>query len=258
MVAKTGKKKEETIQIIEVKKGVIDVCILGATPLICESMSFKTMKGLLGPPPKPTTLEKQARAKHDPLREYRDSVYIFDDPTSPTRIGVRSTAFKGAMCNTALDLPGAAKAQVGRLTYVQGDLINVYGVPKLFMAIVRTADMKHTPDVRTRAILPEWACRLTVEYVEPLLKRQDVINLLANGGIMQAIGGWRVGKGSGSFGQYRIVSPDDPDFLRIVQSGGRTAQLEALKSPEYYDVETTKLMEWFVVDSKRRGFEVAA
>jgi len=258
MVAKSKKEDQAEIHIIEVKKGVIDLCILGETPLISEAMSFKVKQGFISPPPKPSKSEQQARAKHDPMQEYRDSVYSFGDPTSPTHIGFPATAFKGAMCNAALDLPGAAKAQVGRLTYVRGDLINIYGVPQLLMAIVRTAGMEHTPDVRTRAVLPEWACRLTVEYIKPLLKQQDVLNLLAAGGIMQAIGGWRVGKGKGDFGQFHIVNEDDPDFLRIVKSGGRKAQLAALKSPEYYDEETAKLMGWFIVDSKRRGFEVAA
>jgi hypothetical protein len=54
----------------------------------------------------------------------------------------------------------------------------VYGVPKVFCAITRSADMNRTPDVRTRAILPEWACRFTVRFEKPILRDQTIADLL--------------------------------------------------------------------------------
>lgn len=42
-----------------------------------------------------------------------------------------STSFKGAIRSAALDMPGAKKAQIGRLTYIAGDFVGIYGVPKL-------------------------------------------------------------------------------------------------------------------------------
>ncbi len=167
-----------------------------------------------------------------------------------------ASAFKAALKSAALDLPGASKSQIGRLTYVEGDLVSIYGVPKLLMSVVRSADMNRTPDIRTRAILTEWACRVSITFVMPLLREQAVVNLLAAAGITQGIGDWRPQKGSGSYGQFALVGIGDADFDRIVATGGRDAQMAAMAEPECYDDETEKLLSWFDVESKRRGFKV--
>ena len=127
----------QEIHIIEVRKGVIDVCILGSTPIICQAMSAKAKMQILAPAAKKNAAEKASSLKHDPLQEFRDSPYKLADPLQPTYIALPATAFKGALRNAALDLPGASKSQIGRLTYVQGDMINIYGVPQMMMAVVR-------------------------------------------------------------------------------------------------------------------------
>jgi hypothetical protein len=231
---------------------------MGSTPLICQAMSAKAKMELLLPSQRKNAAERAGSLKHDPLQEFRDSPYKLGDPTSPTYIAMPATAFKGALRNAALDLPGASKAQVGRLTYVRGDMINIYGVPQMIMAVVRCADINRTPDIRTRVIIPEWACRLTVEYVQPLLKSAAVINLLAAAGITQGIGDWRTEKGKGDYGQFKIVAQDDANFQRIIATGGRPAQIDAMETPVYYNDETQELISWFAVETKRRGFEVVA
>jgi hypothetical protein len=155
-------------------------------------------------------------------------------------------------------MPGASKTQMGRLIYMPGEYQPVYGIPKVFMAVTRSSDIKRTPDVRTRAILPEWACSLTVTFTKPLLKEQGIANLLAAAGMSSGVGDWRQEKGSGSFGSFKIVSADDPDFRRIVKTQGRAAQQEAMDAPEAYNDETAEMLSWFSVEMKRRGFKVAA
>ena len=43
------------------------------------------------------------------------------------------------------------------------------------------------------------------------------------------------------------------DFLRIVKSGGRAAQQQALAEPECYDSETEDLFSWYEAEIKRTG-----
>ncbi len=43
------------------------------------------------------------------------------------------------------------------------------------MSVVRSADIGKTPDIRTRAILPAWAARITVTYVTPKLTANAVL-----------------------------------------------------------------------------------
>lgn len=253
-------RKAETsseIQVIEVVKGQIDFCILGTSPLIMNRMSQKVWHELLAPKGKKNAAEKASSLKHDPIKEFRDSPYIIENKAAPSLLGILPTAFKGAMLTAALDMPGTKRTQMGRLLTVDWDMQPVYGVPKVFMSITRSADMNKTPDVRTRAILPEWACRLTVTFNKPILREQSVANLLAAAGMQSGVGDWRQEKGSGSFGAFKLVSNDDKDFLRIVKTMGREVQQEALDNPIAYNAETEEMLAWFDVEIKRRGFKVA-
>jgi hypothetical protein len=166
--------------------------------------------------------------------------------------------FKKAMGTAALDTPGAKKAQIGRLVYVEGELVGVYGIPKIFMSVTRSADMNRTPDVRTRAICPEWACKIPVRFTRPILRAQSVTNLLATAGVQCGVGDWRQERGSGSYGLFEIVDADNPEFTRIMKTQGRKAQLAAMDKFESHDTQTAELLEWFGVEMKRRGFKVAA
>lgn len=244
------------ITILEVTKTQMEFCILGTTPLICNRMSKKAEHELLLPKGKKNAAEKASSLKHDPLQEFRDSPYCLAD--GPTLIGLLPTAFKKSMMTAALDMPGAKKAQIGRLIYVHGQMLPIYGIPKLFMSVTRSADINRTPDIRTRALLPEWACKLVVEFPVPLLKEQSIANLLAAAGFMSGVGDWRQEKGSGNYGSFKLVSADDPDFVRVVQQGDRAAQIAALENPEAHDPETEDLLSWYDVEVKRRGFKVAA
>lgn len=253
-------RKAETsseIQVIEVVKGQIDFCILGTSPLIMNRMSQKVWHELLAPKGKKNAAEKASSLKHDPIKEFRDSPYIIENKAAPSLLGILPTAFKGAMLTAALDMPGTKRTQMGRLLTVDWDMQPVYGIPRVFMSITRSADMNKTPDVRTRAILPEWACRLTVTFNKPILREQSVANLLAAAGMQSGVGDWRQEKGSGSFGAFKLVSNDDKDFLRIVKTMGREVQQEALDNPIAYNAETEEMLAWFDVEIKRRGFKVA-
>lgn len=254
----TAKATNDEVVIMEVQTGRMDFCVLGTSPLILNRMAMKAWHELLAPKGRKTAADRATSLKHDPVSEFRDSPYTIADPACPTLLGVMPTSFKKAMATAALDIPGAKKSQIGRLVYIHGEMQPVFGIPKVFMAITRSADINRTPDVRTRAILPEWACKLSVQFTKPILREQSIANLLAAAGIQSGIGDWRQEKGSASYGSFKLVSADDPDFLRITSSMGRQAQREAMDEPEAYNEETAEMLSWFNVEMKRRGFKVAA
>jgi hypothetical protein len=247
------KTSDNTITIPEIQKRTLKVNVLGIRPLICNRMSKKARETLLVPKPKMNQAEKQANQKHNPLTEYRASPYIMHDDSAPTYLAVMSSAFKGAMATAALDLPGTKKAQIGRLVYVEGDYTPIYGMPKLLMSVVRMADISHTPDIRTRLIIPRWAARVEVTFVQPILNVQSIINLMSAAGTTACIGDWRVEKGKGDYGQFQVVNDDDPTFLSILAEGGRAAQLAAWTTPEPYDEESAEMLEYWGAEFKRRG-----
>ena len=246
------------IQIIQVNTGTITVAVVGTTPLILNRLSEKAKRELLLPAPKKTAADKASKLKHDPLEEFRASPVTLRDEAEPTLLAMPATAFKGAMRTAALDLPGAKKSQIGRLTYIGAEYVGIYGVPKVYSTIVRSADMNRTPDVRTRCIVPRWAAVMSITFVKPIMREQAIANLLAAAGITVGVGDFRPEKGAGNYGQFEVVGMDDQRLLEIMKTGGRAAQVEAMADPESYDDETDELLAWFNVEVRRRGFKVAA
>ena len=256
--AKSTTAPETISEGIRVERGVFKCCVVGTSPIILNRMSQKALHDLLYPGPRKGAVERATTMKHNPVEEYRASAYTLSDLKAPTLLAILSTAFKGALRSAALDMPGTKKAQIGRLTYIDGEFVGIYGVPKLFMSVTRSADINRTPDVRTRAIVPAWAAYLEVTYVQPLIRAQAVANLLAAAGITIGVGDWRPEKGAGSYGQFRIADANDPEFLDIVKRGGRKVQVDGLEHPTCYDDETTELLSWFEAERPRRAMKGVA
>jgi hypothetical protein len=256
------KKTEQSgpIEIQPITRERIDVYLLGTSPLVCNAMSAKVRQELLLPAAKKTAAAKAATLKHEPLLEYQRSIYrasLASD--TPTRITFPAAGFKKGLCSSANDVPGdAARTQLSRLVWAEGDKTPIFGVPQIFAAVVKQPPFPGTPNVRIRAIVPRWACTVTINFIVPVLNRQTILNLLAAAGMIRGIGDGRPEKGALSYGQYEIVAKDDPRWLEIVATGGVAAQDAALAEPEAYDEETRELLDWYAVETKRRGFRVAS
>lgn len=243
----------DSINIQPITTETIRVAILGTRPIIHNRLAEKARQELLMPKGRRTTAERAGTLKHVPAEEFRASPYRIRDEDAPTLIGIPASAFKGAMMTAALDLPGAAKTKIGRLLWVEGDLVPTYGVPTVLLAITRSADIGRTPDVRTRAIMEHWAAEIDVTYTTPLLNKTSVINLLAAAGQICGVGDWRPEKGRGTFGQFTLVSDDDERWLKIKAEGGRDIQALAMELCEPYDDESAELLTWFDQQVVERG-----
>lgn len=247
-VRKTAEQVELIFQRLET--AAIEVAIIGTSPTICNRMAEKARQSLLLPSGRKNAADKAANLKHDPIAEFRSAPYRFKDPSSPTLLGIPSGAFKKSMQTGALSIPGASKAEIGRLVFVDGDLVPLYGEPKLLMSVVRSSDINHTPDIRTRVIVPNWATLIRIRYVTPLLKPASVLNLLAAGGLTAGIGDWRPEKG-GDHGLFELTTPDDPRFTELLEAG-RATQERALAEPVPYDVDSEDLLDWYESEYLRR------
>lgn len=249
-----AKTEAEVIQSsVDLKMHELTACILGVTPFVCNSMPEKARQQLLYPSGRKTSAEKATSFKHDPLGEYRSSVYRNRAESAPTFIEMVAVSFKRAIESTALDVPGATKSAIKRNIVVPQQKLSLYGVPQMFMAVVRSADMNRTPDVRTRAIIPEWACEVRIRYPHPMFREKVVSDYLALAGQLRGVGDYRPEQGPGSYGTFEIVAPDDARYLSVIANGGRAAQIAALESPEMYDDDTRDLYEWMLAEMGRRG-----
>jgi len=242
---------EKTVHVAEIQVANQEICVIGLTPYIHNRMGEKAKRDLVWPRGRLNSAEKQINIKHNMPAEFRAS------PHRPagleTLLGLKATAFKGVMATAALDMPGAKKAQIGRLVHVVGEFVPIWGVPTLGVGTVKSADINRTPDIRTWAIMRRWASRFTVRFVTPIIRRESIINLLNGGGFTVGVGDGRPEKGKLAFGQFRVCNDNDPEFLEIVATGDREVQVLAMESPEFYDEESQELFEWWQQEARRRG-----
>lgn len=248
--------KTAAVAIAKLQKETATFYLVGTAPLMLHRLSQKTLWELLLPGGKKSAGAKKSTLKHDPYQEFLDAPHLDSDPDAPTLLLHPSTGFKNAIRSVAIDVDTASsKAQLGRLSYVLGEYVPIWGIPTMRMDAVRMRDAARTPDVRTRCCLREWASRIEVVYCKPMLSAQTMGILVANAGVIQGTGDGRVEKGSLNCGTWRVCNPDDADWLRITKEAGRKAQVDAMDDPEPYDDETRELYSWFEGEAARREFD---
>jgi hypothetical protein len=252
-------KKAETqseIKIPALQQGGATLRIIGTTPLLQNRMANKVKQVLLVGGRRKTAAERQD-IKHHPLQEFRDSAEILQSyPEGPTALGLRVTAIKGAMCSAALETAGVTKTSAQRLIFMPGDYVDLYGTPQLRMDVVRSADINKTPDVRSRAYLPQWGAEVDIRYIMPQLSQHSVGTLLANAGVLIGVGDGRQEKGKLSFGCFRVIGDEqDDEWDDLVKNHGRKQQLAALESPSYATPETKELIEFYESEIAKRSGE---
>lgn len=247
---------EQTVTIQRLQRGLTTLHWLGRSPLVMNRMAAKAKQQLLLPPQRQNRRARELVLKHDPVAEFRDCVYRCRDDHAPTYLHAPEGAIKRALANSALDTPGATKAEVGRLVKIIDSTVHVYGRPYLFMRVVRNAGPSKTPDIRTRAIIPQWALKVTIQYIRTLIREQDIVNLGSNAGDIIGIGDGRTEKGYFDFGSWELVSADDPRWKAVVANGSRKVQLAAMQKWEAYDEETEELMAWYqqeIIQREQQG-----
>ena len=244
------KKEEKSPEIFidKISTSVAQIWIKGLTPFISNCISAKAKMALLYPKTM-TAADKKNKIKHNPMKEYRDSVHR--QAKGETRIVFPAAGFKGAMCNSAVEISSTSKAQVGRLLWVLGDTVNIYGIPQMWTTMVRNAGINTTPDPRTRAIIPEWATCLKIQYVKPAINETAICRLLETAGLINGVGDFHQQKGKGNYGQFTLATKEE--VADIVAMSTMEAQDKALENPQFYDNDTEELYNWYTKERKNRG-----
>ena len=242
-----------TLQIDPLKQGRVTLRMIGTTGFYFNAMSAKAKRSLLIGGGKKTAAEKKL-LKHNPEEEFRDSVYRL--PHGPTLLGFPAPGVKGAMATAALETPGVTKTSVQRLIFLPEQKIKMWGKPYLRCDVVRSADMNRTPDVRTRAFLPQWCAEVDIAFVSPTLSVHSVVSLLSNAGVIVGIGDFRQEKGRGSYGTFSVHGQDLGDWQETwddITAEGREVQEAAMANPEYADEDTAELMAMLEEERARRA-----
>lgn len=237
---------------VDINTVELEFYVLGTSPLLMNRMSEKAKRQLLLPDQDKNRAERATTLKHNPVEEFRAAVYRSRDTRSPALFHLPSGAFKDAIRSVATDIPGAFKAQIGRLVNVTSINIELFGKPELHMAVVKQAGITRAPDIRTRAVFPRWACRVRLSFVTPLMNHTTVTKLFAAAGVIIGVGDGRPEKGKLTYGQFAIVDQDDADWNDIVNTEGRAAQQAGMDTPICHDQEAEDMIVWFDSEIKRR------
>lgn len=247
------KQAKGELHIDALKQGRVTLRLIGTTPLYFNAMSAKAKRTLLIGGGRKTAAEKK-ELKHNPLQEFRDSIYRL--PDGPTLLGFPAPGIKGAMATAALETPGITKTSVQRLIFLPQEKVSIWGKPYLKMDVVRSADIAKTPDIRTRAFLPRWCAEVDIAFVTPTLSTYAVVSLLQNAGVIVGIGDFRQEKGRGSYGTFAVAGDDLGDWQEVwdeVTAEGRDVQTAAMEDPEVADDDTAELMAMFEEEVTKRA-----
>lgn len=248
------KTQNTTMEIHALKQGRIKLRMIGQTPMYFNSMGAKAWRDLLVGGGKKTAAQKKD-IKHNPEQEFRDSIY--KKSQGDTYLCFPAAGVKGAMSTAALETAGITKSSVQRLIFLPESHIQIWGKPYMKMDIVRSADMNKTPDVRTRAFLPNWCAEVEIRFVTPTLSSHSIVSLLQNAGQIVGIGDFRQEKGRGGFGTFSVAGSEDMgDMQEIwdeITQEGRDIQEAAMNEPECFDDQTAELMEFLQEERLRRA-----
>ena len=216
-----------TVRVQRIASKAYAITIVGMTGLYLHKMSQKAQRDLLLGGKKKTAAEKQT-IKHDPIQEFRNSMYFSRDRSDDAAVFFPAMAIKRAMRTIAVEIDGVKGTQIDRLVYMPAEYIHLVGAPILRMDVTRSSDIGRTPDVRTRAYLPTWGTQFTIHAAHPQFSEATIQALLANAGQFIGIGDNRQERGKGSFGTF-MVTEGFPESLSV--SGNKDRQVEAWEHP---------------------------
>jgi hypothetical protein len=240
------------IEIKPIEMDVINVHVLGITPLIMHRKSIEEEFKLLVGKQQKNLAEIAQTLKHDPLDEYRQSMYLNRDRDEPTLVHFPAGAFSQTISTACKHMPGATQSQIASTVTVTSDQVNIYGVPCLGMDPARNSGINRSADIRSRPYFVEWCCSFDIEFMPDMIGAAAVMNLLNAGGKFVGIGDWRPGKGKGGTkGRFMVVPPNHPAILRIMKQG-RVLQQRAYDNPTFFDERAQTLYARYVKDTKRR------
>jgi hypothetical protein len=248
----TEPEKTRELKVFSIQRKKMQFHILGASPLVYNSVAMHTMGEILIPAEKMTKSEKEITFKHEPLIEYRESTYRrLQSENGQTRLLLPSIMFKAAVADVAKRVPGnATTTALKQLVWVHNPYVDLYGTPKMFMRMVRIP-ATGSLDIRITAIVPFWYCSVDLTFVVPQLSPDSMSNLMMAAGMLNGVGDYRQQKGAGSYGQFELVNPDDARVTRIKKENMKV-QDEALREPEFWDQTTETLMHHFETEAQRR------
>lgn len=204
-----------TIPALQIK--VVDLHIVGDSPLISHAWSEKAKLMMLGKQQKKATSAKEVRR---PAVEFADSLYwltekpnlenateeeaqaILADILAKSKFGFPTVAFKSAAIDGAFQQKAVDKKTTLRgAVHIIGELAEIEGIPIQRDDMVRIG--MGTSDWRFRGEFKSWSTVLHIKYNSGAISLEQLVNIFQIGGFSNGVGDWRPAK-NGSFGTFHV------------------------------------------------------
>jgi len=214
------KKEEVGIVLPPLDTRLMEVTVIGDSPLIVHAWSAKAKKEMLSKQMKTARGSKEAK---NPRADFESAMYYLADGG----YGFPSVAFKAAAVTAGTSVAGVTKIAARQAFHVLGEDVDVKGAfegsstrlnlvriegapPTMREDMVRvgmgTADLRYRPEFTT------WFARLLVRYNANVLSESQILNLLNTAGFAVGVGEWRAEK-DGQSGMFHVAAEGEVEKL---------------------------------------------
>lgn len=218
-MATAAKKENVGIDLPQLNIGMMEVVVIGDSPLIVHAWSYKAKRQMLD---KQTKAAKGAREAKNPKEDFESSMYRLADGG----YGFPSVGFKAAAVTAGTSVAGLTKIAARQAFHVLGEDVDVKGAFEGSLSRVNLARIEGTPqmredlvrvgmgtaDLRYRAEFPVWHAKLLVKYNLNVLSEGQILNLLNTAGFAVGVGEWRPER-DGAYGMFHIA--DEREMMKL-------------------------------------------
>lgn len=199
--AKKAVEGSSTITLSRLADEIIDIPIVGLSPVIPHKWSEKSKRMLGGHPDGDTV--KKTKDKRNPKEEADACLYMLGKA-----LAFPATGFKAAIVSACRFFDQPSMVEAKQLIYVQGEgpeqLVKIEGEKELREDTPRNAN--GNPDLRYRYYIHNWTATLRVRYTPQRISSESVVALVDAAG-RGGIGDWRPSAPksyTGTFGTFRV------------------------------------------------------
>lgn len=215
-----AKKQEVGIELPPLDIRLMDVTVVGDSPLIVHAWSEKAKREMLG---KQMKQAKGAKEAKDPRADFEASLYRLADGG----YGFPSVGFKNAAVTACTSVAGITKVAARQAFHILGEDVDVDGAfegtksrhnlirvkgcePSMREDMVRVG--MGTADLRYRGEFADWHAVLLVRYNGNVLSEAQILNIINVAGFAVGVGEWRPEK-DGMNGMFHVAT--EPDMRKL-------------------------------------------
>lgn len=219
------KKENVGIELPQLDVQMMEVVLVGDSPLIVHAWSVKAKREMLSKQRKEAKGPKQAK---DPKQDFEDSMYRLGDGG----YGFPAVAFKAAAVTAVTSVSGLTKVGARQAFHVLGEGVDVRGAfdgtlmrqnlvrieggaPRMREDMVRVG--MGTADLRYRAEFWPWHAKVLVRFNPGVFSAAQILNLFNFAGFGCGVGEWRPEK-DGESGMFHVATETEHAALQMKEA----------------------------------------